>query len=514
MDHFDENLVIVQILVVFTLVPALGGLLLLALHWQASAMDDITRDRGRWLLMPVGVLLMVLACFFASRPLLVVVIAIKNGSYLGGHLGLIAMLSTLVVGMLSVWVCGVAGVRAIRLASPDRADSVDEAAQAQSHSARGEGLRLYAWLLVTFPIWIVFGGMLIFIVPFYFGLSLWAAGRDSRQTRLLWTLAIAVEHDLPIAEEVDAFAESLWGYGRRKALRFSDSLDRGASLAGALASHPGLVPLPAVTAIRMGEATGRLAPVLRELAQQQSASIRRTATGTSPFTAGLYVWFVLTIIACVMTFTMYFIIPTFKRIFSDFGVDLPPLTKQIIAASDGQLEWIPLLSLVMLLTAGAGVVSIVQWRNLNIPLLMRLFPRRDGPDVMRSLATAIAADQPLPPLLEELAALSPRRDLSERFDMMQTRIEEGRSIWEALWEQNFISKNESQALAAAAANDHLSWAMHALADSIDRTRNHRWLRRIELIKPLSVLLLALLVGLFTIGMFLPLIELLTELPIE
>ena len=59
-------------------------------------------------------------------------------------------------------------------------------------------------------------------------------------------------------------------------------------------------------------------------------------------------------------------------------------------------------------------VYLVGWGNLNWPLLMRWFPRRDAPGVLRSLAVAAASGRLLSAVVRGLGERHPRRDLGER----------------------------------------------------------------------------------------------------
>jgi type IV pilus assembly protein PilC len=491
-----------EVLLIMLVVPSLGGGLLLS-EWQSrGALGRELRSFWRFALCGLGALLVPVGlgmiCLAVVRYLEFTVI---QSLMLAGRL----LLSSIVI-------C--AGVAAVRVGL--FADELDLSLLELGRRNRlADGMRLTAWVLVGFPLLWPFCILLLVCSPLMYFAALWTTGRRGNQTRLMWLLAIAVENNMPLADEIDAFADSFWGGFRAKVFRLADHLRDGVALADALEVHPGLLPRSVVISVRTGEQTRGLGRVLRTCAAAQTRELQRTHLDGSLVAVTMYYWWILTTLSLVVGFICYWIIPKYKAIFDDFGVELPAPTVSLINTADTLVGnfWliVPLiglpLSLILLLT----YIHLVGWGNLNWPWLLRWFPRRDAPEVLHNLAFAVAAEQSLPQTLETIGGRHYRRDLGERLQRIGAAVDAGDDGWQSLGYEGFVSRAEAEAVRASARAGHLAYALDALAGSMERVRRHRTLWWIEICKPLIVIVMGCLVAAFCLAMFLPLVKLINDL---
>jgi type II secretory pathway component PulF len=345
-------------------------------------------------------------------------------------------------------------------------------------------------------------------------LTCWAASSRGSESSLLWRLAIAVENGIPLAPEVEAAAIGA-GQRRREALfGLADRLRDGRSLADSLEVGPRLLPRQTILAIRAAEKTDALPEILRAAADRGVRDLADLGGPQDLLPFQAYIVNVFVIAVAIVSFIMYFIIPKFVDIFHDFGVELPPVSRALIQAADGALSswWIvtPLILVPVALVMLPPIVTLLGWQNLNFPLLMRWFPRRDAPDVLRTLAVAVDK-RPLPEALADIASHHHREDMRRRLARLVEALHHGDCSWEILAREGFIRRAEAQALDAATGLGHLSWAMNALADVIEHRQRVREAWWAEWQRPLLVLVLAGLVAFIVFGLFSPLITLLNSL---
>ncbi len=487
----------VEVLLVVLLIPALGGGLLLA-EWQSrSALSRRERSRSRIAVLVLGMALLPVAAAliaFAARRF-------RQADALQSVYSVIQVL-LLCVLLAAAW----SAIRLGRLGE-DQDLPVREAARRNRYA---DQMRLSAWLLVSFPLlWLVTAGVVI-VAPLLYVVALWSTAVRARQGRLLWLLTIAVENGMSLADELDAFALEFHGPRRLRLRDLADRLRDGSSLADGLEVDGKLLPAVDVLAIRVGEETGTLPATLRGAALRHAGVMRQTYIDGSVAALASYYWLVIAALFVMLTSLMYWIVPKFKRIFEDFGVPLPDVTKAVIHLSDhiATYFWliIPAVSLPMSLIFVLSYMYLVGWGNLNWPLMMRWFPRRDAPGVLRSLAVAAASGRPLTPVVGTMAERHPRRDLGERLERIGLSLEAGEAPWASLQEEGFLSLREADVVNAAARARHLPFALHSLADSIDRIRRQRLLWLIELVNPLVVLGLGAFVAVYCVAFFLPLIQ--------
>lgn len=395
--------------------------------------------------------------------------------------------------------------------SSDPDESVRSLAQA---SRRSSLLRLGAWCLVGTPL-LQMGmiGPLMMLPLLLVGVGLWTA-RRSRESHFLWMLALAVENDLPLPDEVEAFAVPLWRRSRLRFERLADRMREGRSLIDGL-ELGGVLPASIVAELRAAQAAGTLPQALRAIAARETNSLLTNRFNGAIAVTSIYVWSVLTIVFVIVTFLMYWIVPKFKAIFNDFGVELPAWTRHMIEFADWFVNYfyltMSLLSLPILAAIAATIVGVIGWGNLNYPLLMRWFPRWDAPGLLRGLAYAVASKRPLSDTIEEMAEHHRRSDVAERLLRMHQSLDLGDSLPRALLQEGYVRPVEADALTAAARAGNLHWGLRTLAESMERTGWHRTQFWLELLKPAAVLLLGIVVAYVVIGFFLPMVKLLNEL---
>ena len=170
--------------------------------------------------------------------------------------------------------------------------------------------------------------------------ALFDGQRTMRQNSLLWVLAVATEQQRPLAPMLEALARDESSYHWSAKLQaLVKGLNAGVPLPDALEQVPDLLPPNVVLAIRVGTETGTLAESLKQVAQEYSAeqeAANFTWQGTFLYLAAL-----LYALMSVAGFLMYYVIPKFKKIFEDFGVELPELTQWLVKVSDEFIEILP-----------------------------------------------------------------------------------------------------------------------------------------------------------------------------
>jgi len=145
-------------------------------------------------------------------------------------------------------------------------------------------------------------------------------------------LSILQDAGLPILRSLKILAD-MQKPGRLKnsLLDVCDEIEGGATLSEALAKSPKAFDRLYCNMIRAGEAGGALEVILRRLSEfmERSQSLKRKVKG-----AMVYPIVVIMVAVGILTFIMIKIVPQFKKIFDDFGSELPPMTQILIDISN------------------------------------------------------------------------------------------------------------------------------------------------------------------------------------
>jgi general secretion pathway protein F len=340
--------------------------------------------------------------------------------------------------------------------------------------------------------------------------------RSMRQTTLLWALATAVEKNIPVEPFLESLGEEAGGRWRKQLRGLADLLFVEVSIPDAIDAMPHLLPADTRMLIRLGAESGQLSQALREAAVRCSRQGEEGDHGS--MADGLvYLCAIVILMAHVVGFIMYWIVPKFKAIFSGFDIELPEVTILIIDLANTAGKYFLLLvpvSLVLLVLAAAVSFELMGIESLlSRPLskLARWFPRLRAPLVLRGLGLAVDGGCPLPVALETLATRHPDKNFRYRLQCVDEAVTRGADCWIGLQGVGLLRAGEVAILGAAERAGNLSWALRGLADSIERRAMHRSRIVYELLRPLGLLVVGLMVGLFVVGMFMPIVQLVLTL---
>ena len=136
----------------------------------------------------------------------------------------------------------------------------------------------------------------------------------------------------------------------------------GESFAEAISRHPLVFPQVYVALVRVGEASGTLAPILEALNTERlrAEALRRRLSETLRYPA-----FLLLAAGGVLLFFLGFVLPQFASVFKDFNTKLDPVLVVFLGLSDMlQLHW-------KALAAGLLVLILAYWLLSRQPAVRR-----------------------------------------------------------------------------------------------------------------------------------------------
>ncbi|MCH9654079.1 MAG: type II secretion system F family protein [Planctomycetes bacterium] len=334
----------------------------------------------------------------------------------------------------------------------------------------------------------------------------------SQQVALLRVLAIASEKQLSLIDVLETFAKDVRGRWRYQILRLVDLLRSGVSLADAIEKIPTVIPSHAYFLVKAGAESGTL-PSALALAAETCAERRNDRDFLRPGT-WVYISAVVTIMLLVQAFICYWIIPKMKKIYFDFDMELPALTLELIQASDWFVNYFYLFPALVVLMSLLSVFLIklgILDRKEHGRSFSGIYPRGRAPDVLRFLHVVSESGRPLLGAFETLTHTTKNRFMSQRFRAILEDIRRGNDCWTSLHDYSLLAPSEVRLLQSAQRAGNLSWALKAVAKSIERRIDYRMALVREYFEPAIILGIGCVVGVFVIGLFLPLVSLMNSL---
>ncbi|MGL4424081.1 MAG: type II secretion system F family protein [Gemmataceae bacterium] len=385
------------------------------------------------------------------------------------------------------------------------------------------------------------GGIAVLIVMAMFSI-VWAFDtytqyRQSRQEELRHVMLAAVESDIPLTAAIMAYVEDrpergpiqlifaactipffpgafllwLWIWLTRfdrQVVRFVDKLEDGALLSEALSAVPSVLHRDVRLALRVGESTQHIRAALHRLDQHQFTSLWRELVPRLLYPAVLS-WAIFS----VTLFLTTMIVPKFKKIFDEFGMQLPNMTRLLIDIASIVQEFTVFLPLLFFGVVGLTVVlfasSEVRWYT---PVYSWIYRRGVRSLVLKSLGLCLEAGQTLPGatrLLSENPELP--GIIRRRLNRATALLEAGETVGTALANAQVLPRHYAGLLEISQKTQTLPMIFRELGDLFS-TDALRMLRRVtSFVAPMLIIALGGVVGFIVTAMMLPLLKLLEGL---
>ncbi|MGE3316961.1 MAG: type II secretion system F family protein, partial [Planctomycetaceae bacterium] len=295
-----------------------------------------------------------------------------------------------------------------------------------------------------------------------------------------------------------------------------EDIESGSTLSEAMSKQPKAFDNLYVNMVKAGEAGGALEIILQRLAEfkERAQSLKRKVQG-----AMIYPCAVIFVATGIVGFIMYWIVPKFKKIFEDFGTELPAITKALMFISDAVVNYFylaPAIPIAMWLTikiirknkTGEYIVDKI-W--LKVPVLGKIIEKSVVARTARTLGTLIASGVPI------LEALIIARDTAgnavfrRAFDNIYAAIREGESMAVPLKEARVVDDIVVNMVDVGEETGALDSMLYKIADNYDEEVAVLVDGLVNLLEPLMVVVLGVIVGFIVIALFMPLIKLLNEL---
>jgi type IV pilus assembly protein PilC len=161
-----------------------------------------------------------------------------------------------------------------------------------------------------------------------------AFGKAKTKDITLFTRQLSILQDagLPIMRSLKVLAEMQKpGALKNALLDVTDEIEGGSTLSEAMSKSPKAFDRLYCNMIRAGETAGALEVILRRLSEfmERAQSLKRKVKG-----AMVYPIVVVSVAVGILTFIMLKIVPQFKKMFDDFGTELPAMTQVLIDISN------------------------------------------------------------------------------------------------------------------------------------------------------------------------------------
>jgi type IV pilus assembly protein PilC len=325
-------------------------------------------------------------------------------------------------------------------------------------------------------------------------------------------LAALLKAGLPLLQALDLMLERMQNQHFKAVLTdVRDRVKAGEDLSSAFAAHGDLFPRLFPATLKAGEKSGELEAVLRRFIKYMKLVLDSRRRVIS---ALIYPVVLVCLSIAMITVMMIYVVPKITVFFENLEVDLPFMTRALIAVStfaQRNVLWLALGS-------AAAYWSFRTWQRteagrlgldkikLKLPFIGPVLHRFALTEFCRSLATLLSGGMPLVPALEIATGAVGNLKVRGAIEPQIQMVREGKPFHEALERSGVFIEMSVDMVKVGEATGALDEMLTSVADFLDEQIETRMARILQLIEPLMLVFMGVIVAMILIAIYLPLVS--------
>jgi type IV pilus assembly protein PilC len=304
---------------------------------------------------------------------------------------------------------------------------------------------------------------------------------------------------------------------RKILMDLSARVESGESLSRSMARHPKAFSQLIIGLIRAGEVGGVLEESLQRIAGflEKDVELRRKIRS-----ALTYPVIVLLAAVGIVIFLVSWLVPQFASLFKELGIkEMPAPTQFLIdlSALFTQRWYVVIIAVVAILIAYKLFVSTRVGRRvadrvkLRVPVFGPLHHKIVMARFSRTMGTLLASGVPILQAMETVAGVVGNSVVSDAVIESRARIREGEKIADPLQRSKMFPPMVVHMVSVGEESGSLDHMLNKIADFYENEVEMTIASLTAAIEPVMIVLLGFIVGFIVISMFLPMIEVISNL---
>ncbi len=316
-------------------------------------------------------------------------------------------------------------------------------------------------------------------------------------------LAVMLASGMPILEAFNTLSEDC-DYPKIKQMitAVTEDISKGISLAETLSKHPKFFNEALVNILKKDAQGKKVSKVLYRMADEieKADMLKRKILQAILFPS---VTFVLALI--VMMVILIFVIPVFVDMFSDFGSQLPYLTRLVMGISHivvQNLVYIIIGFAVILFLLIRSKKMLYSFASL-IPLVRGVLQKISILAFTRSLSTLLSFEIPFKEAVRYSASAIHNVLVAEKIKLIAEKISDVKQLKEELRATGIVPKMVLQMMAVGEKTESLEYVLTQISYYYEKDVDKSFYRLINVMEVITILFVGFFVGSIVIAMYLP-----------
>ena len=319
-------------------------------------------------------------------------------------------------------------------------------------------------------------------------------------------LALLLESGVNIVTSLELMQEQITNRTLKKVISdvISD-IRAGNQLSTAMSRHPEVFPILACRSLSIGEQTGALETMLRQVSDYMEKEII-TKKGIKG--ALMYPAIALVVTAVVVGVLMFFVIPAFAGFYADLGAELPGITQMMLDLSTILRENAFIIMLGILIVVG---LAFIYFRTadgkynldkimLRIPQLGRVKHLNELARCSRSISLLYTAGLPLTEIMPLVIQGCSNRVMARALYDVQADMLKGEGLAKPMLKNQLFLPMMVQMVKVGEETGNLDTSLQAVANNYEAEAQDKTKALIAMIQPMMTIVIAGIVGVIALSM--------------
>lgn len=321
---------------------------------------------------------------------------------------------------------------------------------------------------------------------------------------------IILSSGLSIVRCVEMVAEQTNDKGlKNMLLKVAEDIESGYTMAQSFEKNSnGRLPVTFIETIRAGEQSGTLEACFKRLHKYYDKTSKIKAKITSALT---YPIMVLIVAAIVVVIIMVVAVPKFTSVFNDLGVELPFITRALIATSNFFVKfwWLIILAIV----AAVAAVKLAQRteqgkrfiaaHKLTKSPLHKLNTLNASASFAETMATMIASGMPIVKALEITSNVAGNYAFGLAVNTVKDGVEQGRTVAECMAQSPYFPKMLTEMTGVGESTGAMEETLDVIGDYFANEVDLTTSRLLQMMEPAITAGLAVITVILLLAVYLP-----------
>ena len=319
-------------------------------------------------------------------------------------------------------------------------------------------------------------------------------------------LALLLESGVNIVTAFELMKDQITNRTLKKVVNdVVDDIRAGNQLSSALSKHPDVFPTLACRTISIGEQTGNLETMLRQVADYMEKEI---VTKKGIKGALMYPVIALIVTVVVVGVLMFFVIPAFAGFYSDIGAELPAITQMMLNFSDILRDYAMFIMLGILGVVGVGFMYFrtadgkynLDKLMFHLPQLGRVKHLNELARCSRSISLLYSAGLPLTEIMPLVIQGSNNRVISRALYDVQSEMLKGEGLAKPMMKNPIFLPMMVQMVKVGEETGNLDSSLQSVAQNYEFEAQEKTKSLIGMIQPTMTIVIAGIVGVIALSM--------------